>query len=325
MTKENFLIIYSRAWIRTATPEVVKSAFEKTGVWPLNRNRISMQVMAPSQETSYRGSLLFTPPSPVHAVAEALSQSQSSQKRPRAGTPSSSSSSDAEEENINPLLRTLKHTMASSSLAFLTSSEPIQSTSHLPDFNHPPIPPIPPLRIPEPVMENERILAERLNAMQTELLSHRTTINDQRAMILLQSEYSVRHQLATSEQKAAKPSGHGRLNADGMPKVLTADACVARVKEHEAAQVTAASEKVERRLECERRTTEITARYEAAVEEWCAEQEQARAERRRARWKKPERKEFPLLPKIPKPPARKRAKQVEVDEEEDEESSSVEE
>ncbi|TFK83749.1 hypothetical protein K466DRAFT_459429, partial [Polyporus arcularius HHB13444] len=90
----------------------------------------------------------------------------------------------------------------------------------------------------KPVTENERILAERLNAMQTELLSHRMTINDQRAMILLQSEYvdSVRHQLATSEQKAAKPAGRGRLNADGMPKVLTADAFVARVKEHEAAQ-----------------------------------------------------------------------------------------
>ncbi|RPD71538.1 CENP-B protein, partial [Lentinus tigrinus ALCF2SS1-7] len=65
VTKENFIVIYSRAWIRTATPEVIKSAFEKTGVWPLNRNRISAKAMAPSRETSYRGSLLFTPPSPV--------------------------------------------------------------------------------------------------------------------------------------------------------------------------------------------------------------------------------------------------------------------
>ncbi|RPD64545.1 hypothetical protein L227DRAFT_467591, partial [Lentinus tigrinus ALCF2SS1-6] len=71
----------------------------------------------------------------------------------------------------------------------------------------------------------------------------------------------------------------------GMPKVLTGDEFVAKVKEHEAAQASAATEKVERRLEREQRAKEmeewkrqeaerkkkntaITAHFEAAVEEW---------------------------------------------------------
>ncbi|RPD59970.1 hypothetical protein L227DRAFT_575506 [Lentinus tigrinus ALCF2SS1-6] len=82
-----------------------------------------------------------------------------------------------------------------------------------------------------------------------------------------------------------------------------------------------------KRQEAERKkkNTAITAHFEAAVEEWRAEQQLARDERRRPRWKKPEKKEYRLLPKISKPPARKRAKQAEDNEDEEEVSSSAEE
>ncbi|KAI9058893.1 CENP-B protein, partial [Trametes sanguinea] len=65
VSKENFLAIFAAAWIRAATPETIKSAFAKTGVWPLDREVITADVMAPSRETSYRGVLPLTPPTPV--------------------------------------------------------------------------------------------------------------------------------------------------------------------------------------------------------------------------------------------------------------------
>lgn len=131
VSKENFLLIYGRAWIRAATPEVIKAAFSKTGVWPCNRNQIPPSSLAPSRETSYRGSLPFTPPSPIRAIADAMALQ-------RTATASSGDSNT----QIDPVLRTAQCAQqaisSETSLAFLTSSSPIQSSSHLPEFNHPP-------------------------------------------------------------------------------------------------------------------------------------------------------------------------------------------
>jgi hypothetical protein len=41
LKKENFLGIYSRAHLHALTPETIKSAFCKTGIWPFNHNVIT--------------------------------------------------------------------------------------------------------------------------------------------------------------------------------------------------------------------------------------------------------------------------------------------
>jgi hypothetical protein len=57
ISKTNFLAIYGRAHERALIPETIKSAFQKTGICPFNRDVISKEAMAPSKETSCEGYL----------------------------------------------------------------------------------------------------------------------------------------------------------------------------------------------------------------------------------------------------------------------------
>lgn len=51
------MTVYGQAHLRALTPEIVKSAFRKTGLWPFNQDVISKEDMAPSKETSCEGHL----------------------------------------------------------------------------------------------------------------------------------------------------------------------------------------------------------------------------------------------------------------------------
>jgi len=61
VSKETFLTIYGAAHIQALSPALVKKAFEKTSIWPFNLSVILMEMMAPSKETSQKGSLPLTP------------------------------------------------------------------------------------------------------------------------------------------------------------------------------------------------------------------------------------------------------------------------
>ena len=71
--KEHFLSVYSKAHVRAFTVDVVKSAFEKTGVVPYNPNAIDTAEFKRSLETSNVGSGLpllqdIEPLTPIHIV-----------------------------------------------------------------------------------------------------------------------------------------------------------------------------------------------------------------------------------------------------------------
>lgn len=70
ITKSNFLAIYGAAHVRALTPETIKSAFRKTGVWPFNPKVITNEMLAPALETSNQGHLSITPASPIQAVLQ---------------------------------------------------------------------------------------------------------------------------------------------------------------------------------------------------------------------------------------------------------------
>lgn len=90
VSKENFLEIYARTWIRVVTPEVIKAAFAKTGVWPVNHAAIAPEDMALSRETAHWGALPFIPPTPAHIIANAMATSRST--GPHLPTPTRDSS-----------------------------------------------------------------------------------------------------------------------------------------------------------------------------------------------------------------------------------------
>ncbi|KIK80085.1 hypothetical protein PAXRUDRAFT_159612, partial [Paxillus rubicundulus Ve08.2h10] len=74
ITKQNFISIYGQAHRKVLTPELVRMAFKKTGVWPLNPDVITKEMMATSLETSSQGNLPLCQPSPVRAVSSMMHQ-----------------------------------------------------------------------------------------------------------------------------------------------------------------------------------------------------------------------------------------------------------
>lgn len=52
LSKENFLAVYGAAHIQALIPEIIASAFRKTGVWPFNPKVVTGEMMAPSLESS---------------------------------------------------------------------------------------------------------------------------------------------------------------------------------------------------------------------------------------------------------------------------------
>ncbi|KIJ63710.1 hypothetical protein HYDPIDRAFT_68916, partial [Hydnomerulius pinastri MD-312] len=57
ITKANFITIYGCAHLQALTPNLIQTAFRKTGVWPCNRDVVSDSMMAPSKETSEKSHL----------------------------------------------------------------------------------------------------------------------------------------------------------------------------------------------------------------------------------------------------------------------------
>lgn len=139
ITKENFILIYSRAHKKALTPENIKVAFRKTGAWPLNPDVVTNKMMAPSLETSSKGHLPLLQTSPVKALTTTIQQYLKEHNKKSSGPVTGSSLCspgwimDAAEQAVEGL--------ASTSAAFLISSSPVQSTHSLPTFISTPITP----------------------------------------------------------------------------------------------------------------------------------------------------------------------------------------
>ncbi|KZP14784.1 DDE-domain-containing protein, partial [Athelia psychrophila] len=65
VNKKNFLAVYGAAHIRALTPDIIKSAFEKTGVCPFAPGRIKSSALAPSLETSTQATLPVVLSTPI--------------------------------------------------------------------------------------------------------------------------------------------------------------------------------------------------------------------------------------------------------------------
>lgn len=57
LDKTNFISIYSKAHQKAFTPETIRAAFRKTGIWPFNPDVVTEDIMAPSLVTSSVGHL----------------------------------------------------------------------------------------------------------------------------------------------------------------------------------------------------------------------------------------------------------------------------
>ncbi|KAF9223040.1 DDE-domain-containing protein, partial [Gyrodon lividus] len=77
--KANFISIYSKAHQKAITAEIIHTAFRVTGVWPFNPEVVTVDMMAPSFETSAVARLPLPQSSPVYTISSAIHQYQCKQ------------------------------------------------------------------------------------------------------------------------------------------------------------------------------------------------------------------------------------------------------
>lgn len=72
VTKTNFIVVYGRVRAKAFTTDLVKKAFEKTGIHPWNPKVITPEMMAPSKAHSTEAGAPLPLPSPIHAIRNAV-------------------------------------------------------------------------------------------------------------------------------------------------------------------------------------------------------------------------------------------------------------
>lgn len=303
VNKENFLAVYGAAHIRALTPEIISSAFRKTGVWPYNPSIVTTEMMAPSLESSNRGHLPLAQSTPVRIVSTLIHKITDDAENPftdhSPGVPSMNAS-------VGVALRSL----ASSSAGFLVNDTPIRSTSHLPAA---PILPVSAQKISrnqallnaEPTTELEKLLQHALHESEARGAYQKERVIGLQSSVILQERYldRVRHQLEAQERKNNKGKST-KLVGDGWPRLLTGDTFYTRVVEHQLMQRELADAKEMRKEEREKkakataewktkdddrkkRNEEKRAKWKEAVASWELERDRAKIAKRRATWKKP--------------------------------------
>ena len=123
VTKENFLKVYGEAHLNTLKPELIKKAFCKVGIVPVNRNVITPAMIALSKDTSYK---VYTPAQasePVQIVSDLLMDAI----QPRIHS--------EVQGNIPPFpIRTALPQLAATDIGYLVSPSPIKAASQPPDI-----------------------------------------------------------------------------------------------------------------------------------------------------------------------------------------------
>lgn len=336
VSKENFLAVYGAAHLRAMKPDIIASAFRKTGIWPFDRDVITTKMMAPSKESSCEGDLPLIPSTPVRIVGKLLRQAL----RPEASTlPNSEDVSAVSGNSSQSLSTTIKSALtdlASTSTGFLFNPTPIKSTDPLPML---PVTELSPAKSRHPVLlefsattEKEKELQNALREAEMREACLKGKVMGLQTAVILQDVYlgRTRSQLAAKEKKN-KTRANTKVIGDGMPRLVTGSAFYNWVDTQTQAQEDEEAAKEVRRVEREAqkraveewaveeqerksRNDAITAKWKNAVAEWVVERDLAKEEHRRPRWKKPVR--GPVERPIPRPKAPSAA--VEDDETRDE-------
>ena len=313
VTKQNFVTVYGRAHQHVLTPELVKTAFQKTGVWPFNANLVTKGMMAPSLKTSLQGHLPLPQPSPVRALTSFMRHYHSSASTENSNLSEGSSQVQTADvpwtQGNYSAAKDAVEALASTSASFLLNDTPLTSTDCLPTYT--PIPITPTRRChhslldEEPQTSKELAYQDALRTAYSREEEYKHALHGMQSTIVLQSMYCDRlsKQLAAQDE-AKKSRKKGQLVGDGLPWLLTGDEFYKRVVDHETA---AAQEKVANKnhhkqkeqqsavlaewkvaeVARKQRNKEQKVEYHKQLALWMEEKEQAKQESRRVQWKKP--------------------------------------
>jgi hypothetical protein len=336
VSKSNFLSVYARAHIRALTPDNVKAAFKKTGVYPFDPSVITDDMLAPARETSLKHHAIVPLQTPVRVLVGAITKLQrqwrASENETQATSPTSGNktpTSDNDEgtstdSDVPELLISAFNQLSKTTQHPLFTDKPLGSHTSPPRFHTMMISPVKrhgDLLQVQPQSEHERLLQAALHDAEVREAELKGEIRGQQAALVLQNVYcdKLRKEIYGQEEKRKKNPGNTALKIKDINKkgrLLTDPMLIELYAQHQAEIKEQNAEKQRKKNTREKHSealkqwregeeqrkkicAEINEKYQVALEAWIEEKELAKSEKRRAQWKKPVR--GPLPKAAPKP------------------------
>ena len=278
ISKENFLTVYGKMHATVLQPNLIKTAFWKTGIFPFNRDIITSNMMAPSHSTCFKVFTPIEPSTPGCIVTNLLVDVLQ---------PAVSKNMDmvnvSGDMNLIDPGQPLWHAvddLSQLSLAFLTTESPIKLSAIPPDIDTMQLSPVQKCHLTmfKPWTSWEQQLADVLLAKDAKIQLLKAQTMKVQATMVLQQLYckQVKSQLRAKESKQKKKGKKGgKLHSDGLSWVLTDDKFRNQVVEHQKAQAVAEAAKLTQQQACEER--------DLALENW-RKKEEARKKRNEERY-----------------------------------------
>lgn len=264
ISKENFLAVYGESHLHVLTPSLIKEAFRKTGIVPVDRTVFDPALLAPSKESSHQVATPVIPPTPVRLVSELLldlaplNTIDEDTTPPDSPTPARPKPLPVFANRGRIALNELQGTSAGS----LFTSSPIKSSLAPPDM---PLATISPQKKPKPDDFIEGLLQRKTKTkleqeLQQALEEERArsrywktrTIHLQSTLVLQQVYCRrVRSQLKAKESKGGKKTNR-KLRNPGLGRVITDDVFFNELKEQKEADEREERKKEQRKTADER-------------------------------------------------------------------------
>ena len=171
VTKSNFLSVYGRAHLQALTPQNIKAAFRKTGVYPYNPSVITPDKLAPAHKTAIIHHAIIPLKTPVRVLVNAFTKLEQWRWEAAAARNDSSCEDSSDGEHMlkdsdvpRELISAFTH-LSKTSQHPLFTDKPLGSHTSPPQFDSVMVSPIKrhgDLLVVEAQTEHERLLQEVL-------------------------------------------------------------------------------------------------------------------------------------------------------------------
>ena len=272
-----------------------------------------MEMMAPSKETSRKGSLPFTPSTPIRAATNRLNHLL---QPPVETVPLSNSIAPESVGIITAVVDSAAHQLQNPAINYLTRNSPIKPTAQLPPI---PTTSLSPIKQHSPhLLQNntmtplERELIKKLQDATIKEAYLKGKIAGLQSTAILQDAYLHRVQGQLEAKEGKRNKGGGVLN-DGHARLLTEDEFIEGVAEKDRQKAVQQAEKERRRVKAAEHKLVLDEWKKAEEErkqwnanrrlEWKSEVEQWNALKGKGRGKKPLLGERKATPRPVRPPA----------------------
>ena len=139
---------YGATHICALRPDIIASAFRKTGVWPFDRTIVTVEMMVPSLESTQQVTLPVVPPTPVLIISELIRAAAAlpGEVIEEEGSSVTSAAQSSASQPISAVQTPVRDALASlnrTAAGFLVSNAPVTPRAAVPAIRLAPITPGP--------------------------------------------------------------------------------------------------------------------------------------------------------------------------------------